>query len=205
MRALALVLAAFPLFAAAQYSGPAVQACRSYAEAEVRKGGAGKPAVQLDGPSLDIARYTRKAGSQFVSSLLSGNGAIVYAQGVPVEFSFVCLLADDKQAVFFYWIPRPDAVALQQCRRTKEAASCLDALLVVAEQELTMRYASLYVDARSQDEKAGNENVGNTFRRSSQAFLAYREAECARRGAAGSELHKACLVDLTRRRGLDLR
>lgn len=200
---LALLAAASP--ALAQYSGPAVQACRAHAEAEVRRGGVGNPAVRIDAPSLDMQRYTRKVGNQFVSSLLSGEGAIVYAQGVPVEFSFVCLLADDKRPVFFYWIRRPEAAALGQCRRTTEVAACLDALLVVAEQELTMRYSGLFVDARAADDKAGNENMAGTFRRSSEAFLAYRAAECARRGAAGSEPHKACMVDLTRRRALDLR
>ncbi|MGQ0512595.1 MAG: lysozyme inhibitor LprI family protein [Betaproteobacteria bacterium] len=200
---LALLSAAVP--ALAQYAGPAVQACRAYAEAEVRKGGAGNPTVRIDAPGLDMQRYTRKVGSQFVSSLLSGEGAIVYAQGVPVEFSFVCLLADEKRPVFFYWIPRLETASLGQCRRSTEVASCLDSLLIVAEQELTMRYSGLFVDAREADARAGNENQAGIFRRSSEAYLAYRAAECARRGAAGSEPHKACMVDLTRRRALDLR
>jgi uncharacterized protein YecT (DUF1311 family) len=201
---LALLAAAAPAFA--QYAGPAVQTCRAYAEAEVRKSSPVAAAVRFDNDAaLGIERYSRMLGSQNVSSLLFGNGAIVYPQGVPVELSFICLLADEKRALFFHWIPRTDAPALAQCRRTKEAPACLDALLVVAEQELTMRYAGLFVDARAQDEKAGNETASGTFRRSSEAFLAYRAAECARRGAAGSEPHKACLVDLTRRRGLDLR
>lgn len=200
---LALLAAATPAFA--QYAGPAVQACRAYAEAEVRKGGAGNPTVRIDAPGLDLQRHARKVGSQSVSALLSGTGAIVYAQGVPVEFSFACLLADEKRPLFFYWIPRLETPALGQCRRTTEVASCLDSLLIVAEQELTMRYSGLFVDAREADSKAGNENMANVFRRSSEAFLAYRAAECARRGAAGSEPHKACMVDLTRRRALDLR
>jgi len=201
---LALLAASAP--ALAQYSGPAVQTCRAFAEAEIRKTSPVAAAVRFDNDaSLNIDRYSRKLGSQHVSSLLYGNGAVVYPQGVPVELSFLCLLADDKRALFFHWIPRTEAPALAQCRRTRETGSCLDALLVVAEQELTMRYAGLFVDARAQDDKAGNETASGAFRRSSEAFLAYRAAECARRGAAGSELHKACLVDLTRRRGLDLR
>lgn len=201
---LALLGAAAPAFA--QYTGPAVQACRTFAEAEVRKTSPVAAEVRFNNDAtLNIERYTRKLGSQFVSSLLFGNGAVVYPEGVPVELSFVCLLADDRRALFFHWMPRTDASALAQCRRTRQVASCLDALLVVAEQELTLRNAGLFVDARAQDEKAGNEKAAEMFRRSSQAFLAYREAECARRGAVGSEPHKACLVDLTRRRGLDLR
>ncbi len=200
----ALLTAAAP--ALAQYSGPAVQACRAFAEAEIRKTSPVAAAVRFDNDAnLNLERTSRKLGSQQVRSLLSGNGAVVYPQGVPVELSFLCLLADDKRALFFHWIPRTEAPALAQCRRTKETAACLDALLVVAEQELTMRYAGLFVDARAQDDKAGNENAANAFRRSSEAFLAYRAAECARRGAAGSEPHKSCMVDITRRRALDLR
>lgn len=201
---LAFLTTAAPAFA--QYSGPAVQTCRAFAEAEIRKNSPVAAAVRFDNDAnLNIERYSRKLGSQHVSSLLFGHGAVVYPQGVPVELSFLCLLADDKRALFFHWIPRTEAPALAQCRRTKETAACLDALLVVAEQELTQRYAGLFVDARTQDEKAGNEVASGIFRRSSEAYLAYRAAECARRGAAGSEVHKACLVDLTRRRGLDLR
>lgn len=201
---LALLCAAAP--ALAQYSGPAVQTCRAYAEAEIRKTSPVAATVRFDNDAhLNIERYGRNLGSQRVSSLLFGNGAIVYPQGVPVELAFLCLLADEKRALFFHWIPRTEAPALVQCRRTKETAACLDALLVVAEQELTMRYAGLFVDARAQDDKAGNETASGVFRRSSEAFLAYRAAECARRGAPGTEPHKACLVDLTRRRALDLR
>lgn len=201
-----LVLLAPAAPALAQYSGPAVQTCRAFAEAEIRRASPVTAAVRIDNDTgLNIERYSRKLGSQHVSSLLFGQGAVVYPQGVPVELSFICLLADEKRALFFHWIPRTEAPALAQCRRTKETVTCLDALLVVAEQELTLRYASLFVDSRAQDEKAGNEVASGIFRRSSEAFLAYRAAECARRGAAGSEPHKACLVDLTRRRGLDLR
>jgi len=201
---LALLAAATPTLA--QYTGPAVQACRAFAQAEIRKTSPVAAEVRFDNDAgLNIERYSRKLGSQHVSSLLFGNGAVVYPQGVPIELSFICLLADDRRALFFHWMPRSEAPALAQCRRTKETAACLDALLVVAEQELTQRYAGLFVDARAQDEKAGNEVASGIFRRSSEAYLAYRAAECARRGAAGSEPHKACMVDLTRRRGLDLR
>ncbi len=200
---LVLLSAAAPVLA--QYSGPAVQACRTLAEAQLPPGAAGKPAVQLDQPTLSMDRYARKLGSQFVASLLHGEGAIVHVVGVPIEVSFVCLLADERRALFFHWMPRGDAPALLQCRRARDAGACLDTLLVVAEQDLTHRYAQLFVEARVADDKAGNENAASVFRRSSEAFLAYRAAECARRGAAGSEPHKACLVDITRRRALDLR
>ena len=101
------------LFAAfnanAQYAGPGVQTCLAYAQADARAYSHKPARVEFDRDAhLTIEKYTRKVGSQFVSSILTGNGAIAYEQGVAVEMSFVCLLASDKQAVFFYWLPQPD-------------------------------------------------------------------------------------------------
>jgi uncharacterized protein YecT (DUF1311 family) len=121
--------------------------------------------------------------------------------------SFVCLLSDDKRAVFFHWTPRADASSLSQCTRSAaqkgKASGCLDALLQVTEQDLTQVYASVFQDARDADAKAKNENASNAVRRSNQAWLAYRDAECARRSDA--DARKACIVDLSRRRLLDVR
>lgn len=204
MRGLALAVLLLPLAAAAQYSGPAVQACHAYAEREIRRDSPRVKAVVLD-EDRNIERYTRKLGSQFVASLLYGNGAIVNAQGPAVEFSYLCLLADEKRALFFYWTPRRDAPVLSQCRRGAQAqtGTCLDALLQLAERDLTETYAQHLVEAREADVKAGNENATGAFRRSADAWRAYRDAECARRG--GGEAATACLVELTRRRTLDLR
>ena len=204
MRLLLLLALAAPSLAIAQYAGPGVDTCLAYAQAAERQYG-NKPAkVIFDrDANLAIEKYTRKAGSQFVSSILIGNGAIAFERGVSVEMSFVCLLASDKRAVFFYWLPRREASALVQCKRGPDSGACLDALLQIAEQDLTALYMQHYVEARETDVKAGNENVGNAFRRSSDAWRAYRDAECARHG--GGEATKACIVDLTRRRALDLR
>ena len=205
------LLAVLPFAALAQYAGPGVESCLSYATKDLKRDGADTASVVFDRDAgLVIERYTRKAGSQFVSSLLLGNGAIVYPWGVAVEMSFVCLLADEKRAVFFNWTPRRDAPVLAQCRRGPDAAACLDALLQVAEQDLTQTYSRHYVEAREADAAAKNENTISAFRRSADAWKAYRDAECARRSAPSIErrtgdAHKACLVELTRRRALDLR
>jgi uncharacterized protein YecT (DUF1311 family) len=203
----AVLLVACATPAVAQYTGPGVESCRSYAERDVRKNSAKIQSVVFEQDrELNIDRYTAKVGSQFVSSLLYGNGAIVYGGGVPaVEMTFLCLLADDKRAVFFYWVPRRDAPAFAQCRRGDGAkpGQCLETLLNLAEQELTELYAKHTVDARQVDAKAGNDNALNAFRRGADAWRAYRDAECARR-PVGDE-RKACMVELTRRRALDLR
>jgi hypothetical protein len=132
----ALLLAVCATPGVAQYSGPGVESCRSYAERDLRKSTAKVQAVVFEQDrELNIDRYTAKVGTQFVSSLLYGNGAIVYGGGAPaVEMTFLCLLADDKRAVFFHWVPRRDAPAFAQCRRGEGAkpSHCLDTLLNVA-------------------------------------------------------------------------
>jgi uncharacterized protein YecT (DUF1311 family) len=205
MKRLAALLAFLPLAAAAQYSGPAVQACQVYAEQQIRSESEHVRSVVLDDdPARNIERYTRKLGSQFVSSVLYGNGAMVSTQGQTLEFTFLCLLADDKRAVFFHWLPRRDAPALTQCRRggAERLSSCLQTLLEIAEQDLTQAYMQRFVEARTAEGAADPEAATNAFRRSAETWRAYRDAECARRPEG--DARKACLVELTRRRLLDL-
>jgi hypothetical protein len=201
-----LVLLFLPLTALAQVSGPAVEACRVHAERDLKKGGSGAKAVVFDrDPSLLMEKYARKMGNQFVSSILSGNGAITRAVGPAVELSFVCLLASDRQALFFHWTPRRNAPALAQCRRGGAAGDCLQLLLDLAERDLVEVAAFRFQDSLEADAKAGNENASSAYRNAAAAWRAYRDAECARRGAAGTDAWRGCMVDLTRRRYLDLR
>lgn len=201
-----LALLLLPLLAVAQISDPAVRACTAFAEREVKSGNMSVRSITLDDDrDRHLERYARKLGNQFVGFVLFGNGAILNASGPAVEFNFVCLLADEKRALYFFWAPRRDAPVLAQCRRGGTALTdpCLEALLLAAEQDLTNAYANRLVEARQADAGAGNEDRANAFRRSAEAWRAYREAECARRG--GGDATKACLVELTRRRALDLR
>ena len=198
MRFILLLLLAVSSSAFAQYSGRGVDTCLAYANKDT-----GAKVVFDRDANLTIEKYTRKVGSQFVSSVLLGNGAILYPQGVPIELSFMCLLASDRQAVYFGWVSRTDASVLVQCRRTGDAGQCLESLLTISEQDLTQLYSAHLLEARAEDAKAGNEEKLTAFRKSNDAFKAYRDAECARRGM-GDEF-RACLVELSRRRALDLR
>ena len=102
---LLLLSAAVP--AIAQYEGPAVDTCLRYAKRELAVNHDKARDVLFDrDQNLTIERYTRKLGSQFVSSVLMGNGALLMDGGSRTEQSFICLLADEKRAVFFYWLPR---------------------------------------------------------------------------------------------------
>jgi len=209
-----LVVFAAPVFA--QYNGPAVETCRAYAKSEAaRDGTRAKDIVFERDQNLQIERYTRKLGNQFVSSILRGNGAVVL-DGVPsAELSFICLLADDKRAVFFEWLPRAHVPALVQCSRDAalraQPQPCLETLLQVAENDLMQSYALAFQDARERDHGAGNEKAADTFRKANDEWRQYRDAECARqrdnapKGIAPEHHHLACFVELTRRRALDMR
>jgi lysozyme inhibitor LprI len=203
---LLLLLAFLPLTALAQYAGPAVETCRAYGERELKKGGADLKALVFDRDrALLIERYTRKMGNQFVSSILSGNGAITRAVGPAVELSFVCLLASDKQALFFHWVPQLGASSLAQCRRGAAPGDCLQLLLDLAERDLVEVAAFRFQESLESDARAGNENASNAYRNAAAAWRAYRDAECARRGAGGSDEWRGCMLDLTKRRYFDLR
>jgi uncharacterized protein YecT (DUF1311 family) len=197
--------------AAAQYRGPAVQACANYAKAEQKRDGGSALDVVFDhDQSLQMERYTRKLGSQFVSSILTGNGAVVYAGAPSAELAFICLLADDKKPLFFEWMPRQNASAAAQCVRSpelqKKPRECYELLLRVAEQDLTMAYAIRFQEANEKGEAALA-----AFRKSSDEWRQYRDAECARRRAFSpasvdpDDFVLACTTDLTRRRSLDMR
>ena len=205
MKYCALIFCFFCNCAFAQYSGSAVQACLDYAKREQKQN-----IVFERDQNLLIERYTRKLGSQFVSSILSGNGAVVYDGAPSSELSFVCLLADEKRAVFFQWVARPNAPAAMQCLRNpdlqKSPRACFDLMLTVAEQDLTIAYADRFQEANQRGESSLA-----AFRKSNDEWKQYRDAECARRrdfapaGVSPDDYAIACSIDLTRRRALDMR
>ena len=203
MKALFLALVASSAFA--QYDGPAVQSCRDYAIKDLERAGASvKDAVIESDRHLSIARYTRKVGNQFVSSVLSGNGAIVYPNAAAAELSFVCLLADDKRPVFFAWLPRQDTSSLAQCTRDEsvrgKSRQCLEMLQQIAESELGQLYAERFQEANTRGEAAVA-----AYRKSNDEWRQYRDAECDRQGVGADDRRIACIVDLTRRRAWDMK
>ena len=198
----------------AQYSGPAVEACRAYAKREMaRDGTRAKDVVFERDQELSLEREARKIGTQQVSSILRGNGAVVLDGAPAAELACICLLADEKRAVFFEWLPRRNPSALAQCSRdgTSRTRGCLETLLQVAENDLLQGYALRFQDARERDHGTGKETFADTFRKANDEWKQYRDAECARRrdsvpkGVAPEDHHLACVVELTRRRALDVR
>ena len=211
MRAIFFLLLFLAVPAFAQYNGPAVEACRAYATKELEREGTRANQVLLErDAALAIERYTRKVGSQFVSSILTGNGAVVLKEAPSIELSFICLLVDEKRPVFFNWLPRQNVRALAQCRRSDEvraqARSCLELLLRTAEQDLTVLYGLRFQEANERGEQALA-----AHRKSNDEWRQYRDAECARHrdfapaGVSAEDAQLACVVELTRRRALDMR
>lgn len=198
---LLLFLIAISFNADAQYSGPAVEACRAYAQQEQKRDGASGAVVFERDQNLLIERYTRKLGTQFVSSILTGNGAVVFDNAPSAELSFVCLLASDKQVVFFNWLARQHPSAYSQCTRSEamrgKPRSCLEYVLRVAETDLGVVYSVRFHEA---NQKGGA--VLAAYRKSNEEWREYRDAECARRADEDQKL--ACVIDLTRRRALDM-
>ena len=212
----AIFLLLFANTAFAQYSGPAVDRCLAYAKSQAkREGTSAKDIVFERDHNLMMERTTRKLGNQLVSSILRGNGAVVLGNAPSAELSFMCMLVDDKRAVFFEWLPRHNASALAQCTRDEalraKPRACLETLLGVAETDLMQAYSAQFQEARERDAKAGNEAAVNTFRKANEEWRQYRDAECERRrdhtpkGVASEDFQIACAVELTRRRSLDMR
>lgn len=211
MRFAPLALLLLANCAAAQYSGPAVEACRAYARKEVQRDGSKLTDVVLErDQSLLIGRYSRKLGNQFVSAILTGNGAVVLDGAPSAEMSFICLLADEKRPLFFTWLPRQEASALVQCQRSEalrgKPRACLEHLLRVAEQDLTEVYAQRFQEANER-----GASLLAAYRKANDEWREYRDAECARRrdhapaGVAADDYQLACVIELTRRRALDMR
>jgi len=211
-----LVLLLLPLMANAQYDGPGVETCRLYAQRQLMRDASTARVVVIERDQhLVIERYTRKVGNQFVSSILTGNGAVVFANAPSAELAFICLLADDKRAVFFEWLARRDASAMAQCTRDDTTRAnprtCLQTLMDVGELDLTQAYSIRLTEARQLDAAAGNEAASDRYRASNKAWLEYRDAECQRRkdhtpaGIDPGDYQLACIIELTRRRLVDMR
>lgn len=204
-------LALLPFVAHAQDPGPAVEACRDYARKEAERDGIRVSDVVLERDGALLAeRYSRKLGSQLVHTIVTGNGAVVMPNTPSAELSFICLLADGQRPLFFNWLPRQNVAALAQCRRDEQvraqSRSCLELLLRTAEMDLGTVYAHRFQEANER----GEEKL-DAYRRSNDEWRQYRDAECARRrdappaGIGPEEAQLACMVELTRRRALDMR
>lgn len=195
---LLLALCTLPSVAAAQYAGPALESCRAFGERALKADGAILKTLVIDNDRhLHFERRARKLGSQALGATLTGHGAIVLEAGAPVEIAFLCLMASDRRALGFHWLPRRDASSLAQCRRVADTSQCLQVLFDIAERD--------HIEMSSiRFQQAQDAGTGDAFRAAAAAWREYRDLECARRGEGGGDEWRACMVDLTRQRYLAL-
>ena len=91
-----------PIAAQAQYEGPGFVACMDYGEKELRQDGTIRSVVFVNDRETTIEKYTRKVGSQFVSSILTGRATVERNSGKAQKLRYLCLLADERTPVFFH-------------------------------------------------------------------------------------------------------
>ena len=173
----------------------------------------GAPMIELSRPDaaqvlLDpygearVERAPDQVGDQPVEAIAGGTGLIIELDGRHLDVPWLCLLGGEDRVLFFHWMPVP-AGPLEQCGgaergqedRKDGRTACLRRLLDAAERDL----------AAAQD-RIGPQGGG--LAESDAAWRAYRDAECARRGAApgdGSEdAVLACLIREARERVREL-
>ena len=197
----------------AQNPTAAAKACQAHAERELHRNGLIAGRIVIDaGATLLVEKTTQKLGSQAVTSILRGTGALVPKSHPATELTFTCLLADDTRAVFFDWVQRRDAPVLEQCRRNSttptELGACFEQVQKIADLDLLAVSANRFQAAIEADRASGGAR-GDAFRAAAAAWRGYREAECRSivTGAAAADaadLERACVIRLTRRRALEL-
>ena len=191
---------------------PPCEACLDYAKREQKQnGGSAKDIVFERDQSLLIERYTRKLGSQFVSSILTGNGAVVYDGAPSAELSFICLLADDKQAVFFALAAAPRCAGGDAMHpRPRDAEERPPMPRPPAARRRGGPHRSVRTPLPGGDTSAARPPSPPSASRTTSGSR-YRDAECARRrdfapaGVSPDDYAVACSVELIRRRALDMR
>ena len=209
-----IVLTVATLDVDAQYNGPAVEACRAYAKQEAaRDGTRAKDIVFERDQNLQIERYTRKLGNQFVSSILRGNGAV--CSTARRARSSVHLPAGRRQARGFLRLRRaptvPGARAMQRatarCATSRgRASSCC----CRCRTDLTQSYAQ-HFQRRAERSQCLQRERRHQLPQGQRRVAPYRDAECARRrdhapkGVASDDHHLACMVELTGARAWDMR
>ena len=170
--------------------------------------------IDVDSDLL-VEKTTQKVGSQAVTLMLRGNGALLLDGHPPTELTFLCLLADDKRAVFFDWLQRRDAPVLAQCRRgasqpaqPAQLEACFARLRQLADYDLLAAGTSRFQAAIEADSASGGARA-EAFRAADAAWRAYRDTECRGRregaGADAANAEKACLIQLDIRRARELR
>lgn len=209
------VLTGFSLTGLAQEPPDARQQCEEFANTFYQSYSPGTfDRIMLFQNDLSEEKYEAKAGSQFVSTVLSGTGLILGKTGNASDIRFTCLLENSEKPVFFHLTedPLPDPVMSCAARfdTIGEAVPCLEKTLQDAETKLSRLEARAETDAKAVLTHWPQAKTTQALIQSNADWKKYRDNECARRlafytGGNHPDIPRlGCLIQKTRERIMDL-
>lgn len=142
--------------------------------------------IRLLEEGVSEEKYENKVGSQFVSTVLSGNGIWQGKAGGPSDVRFTCLLENSAKAVYF---------AIAEDKRRDPVAVCWDGFepsgwgkMTQCLQDSLKREEAALADLQTKAAQQAGESLDKvsakkTLQESNAQWLKYRDSECDRRQA----------------------
>jgi len=198
-----LAQGAEPLAAAKAEPSPAstLDACQRYATGFYKKISPEHFAsIVLLEENFNEEKYEDKVGSQFVSTVLSGEGIWKDKTGGPSTVHFLCLLQDSKTPVFFDVLDEEPRDPVAACWDAFEPSGwdkitrCLEGALKREEAALAEEIKKVTEQAKQSMDKLSAEK---TLKASNAQWVQYRDGECDRRMAAVMGRNHPDLDELT--------
>jgi len=178
-----------------------LEVCERYANRYYREDSPERSiSITLSDETFEEDKYEGKVGSQFVSTVLSGEGVWKDKSGEPSTIRYTCLLSNSKTAVYFGVVedkPRdPVAVCWDgfQPAGWARMTQCLEAALKREEAALGAALKKTHEQAQQSMDKLSAET---TLKESNAQWVKYRDTECDRRLAAVMGRNHSDLDELT--------
>lgn len=141
--------------------------------------------VSLFPETVSEDKFEGKVGSQFVSTVLSGNGLVKSTNGQTQDIQYTCLLENDRKAVFFHAMEPKAITSLERCsigvKTIGESIPCLRETLEREEARLAELQAKTTVQTKKVDQQWPDVKAGQAFVLSTADWKQYRDQECERR------------------------
>ena len=166
---------------------PALDACQGFATRHYRQLNPEQfVSVQLLEEDVNQDKYEGKVGSQFVSTVLSGDGIWQDKTGGPSNVRFICLLENPEKPVFVDLVEDGPRDPVDVCWDAFEPAGwgkmtqCLQDSLKREEAALA---DALNKAAQQAGQSLDKASAKKTLQESNARWAKYRDTECARRQA----------------------
>lgn len=145
--------------------------------------------ITLSKQDLNEEKYEGKVGTQFVSTLLSGQGTLHYKGESPSPVQFTCLLENDQKAVFFHTTESQKPDAAKTCWANFQPGdwsglqNCLKQALNQEETQLKDLQTQATTWAQKVDERWQQAQAKSKLTQSVTQWQNYRDQECDRQDA----------------------